>query len=337
MRAGYRSTALSALHIQPSLFGHSTMPRCHSGLVQRRRLVSSASNSDESRTGAGFAGNSADEQHQRQGHNSRPRHSTVAHATAGTATWDDSHSGSGHSSTEDSQQKQQGCGCGSHGNSHNSSRTQSQFHSHNGHQHQHNGHHHHHGHHHYHTDLSSGGSSNPVLSVLGKTGLFSLAEHLERHTAYTVTSISCFIAALLLPYAAAQGLLQAATAALLAKAALAVTYILSGIPQLAETVGAAVSGKIDTHVLMSLSIVGTLYMGMAQEGALLLLLFRVSHLLEDRLTEKAAGSLQRLFDSVPDAAAVVEVEENGAPRVSTTQQVLLSQTIWDLGIFSTVV
>lgn len=57
------------------------------------------------------------------------------------------------------------------------------------------------------------------------------------------------------------------------------------------------------------------------QGALLLLLFRVSHLLEDRLTEKAAGSLQRLFDSVPDAAAVVEVEDNGAPKVSTTQQV----------------
>lgn len=63
----------------------------------------------------------------------------------------------------------------------------------------------------------------------------------------------------------AQGLLQVATAALLSKAALAVTYALSGIPQLAETVSAAVSGKIDTHVLMSLSIVGTLYMGMAQE------------------------------------------------------------------------
>lgn len=57
------------------------------------------------------------------------------------------------------------------------------------------------------------------------------------------------------------------------------------------------------------------------QGALLLLLFRVSHLLEDRLTEKAAGSLQRLFDSVPDSAALVEVEESGAPRVATTQQV----------------
>jgi hypothetical protein len=111
----------------------------------------------------------------------------------------------------------------------------------------------------------TGTSGNPVLSVLSKTGLFSLAEHLEHHTAYTVTSVSCFIAALLLPYCAAQGFLQAATAAALGKAALGLTYLLSGVPQLAETVGAAAAGKVDTHVLMSLSVIGTLYMGMAQE------------------------------------------------------------------------
>lgn len=58
------------------------------------------------------------------------------------------------------------------------------------------------------------------------------------------------------------------------------------------------------------------------QGALLLLLFRVSHQLEDRLTEKAAGSLQRLFDSVPDSAVVVEVEAgSGAPKVATSQEV----------------
>jgi hypothetical protein len=58
------------------------------------------------------------------------------------------------------------------------------------------------------------------------------------------------------------------------------------------------------------------------QGALLLLLFRGSHQLEHRLTEKAAGGLQRLFDSVPDRAVVVEVEEgSNAPRVATSQEV----------------
>jgi hypothetical protein len=58
------------------------------------------------------------------------------------------------------------------------------------------------------------------------------------------------------------------------------------------------------------------------QGALLLLLFRASHQLEDRLTEKAAGSLQRLFDSVPDRAVVVEVQQgSNAPQVATSQEV----------------
>jgi cation transport ATPase len=64
---------------------------------------------------------------------------------------------------------------------------------------------------------------------------------------------------------------------------------------------------------------------------LLLLLFRGSHQLEHRLTEKAAGGLQRLFDSVPDRAVVVEVEEgSNAPRVATTQEVWTGKACaWD--------
>jgi hypothetical protein len=71
------------------------------------------------------------------------------------------------------------------------------------------------------------------------------------------------------------------------------------------------------------------------QGALLLLLFRCSHQLEHRLTDKAAGGLQRLFDSVPDRAVVVEVEQgSNAPKVATSQEVragkteLLSMTLW---------
>jgi cation transport ATPase len=120
-----------------------------------------------------------------------------------------------------------------------------------------------------HTD-AAGSSDSKVLSALARTGLFSAAEHLEHQPAYTVASVSCFAAALLLPYAAGGSLLPAATAALLAKAALTVTYVLSGLPQLAETLFAAVAGKIDTHVLMSLSVLGTLYMGLAQEVRVLI-------------------------------------------------------------------
>jgi hypothetical protein len=88
-------------------------------------------------------------------------------------------------------------------------------------------------------------------------GLFSLADAIERSSAATAAAIGAFALSLLLPAAAA--------AAPVASAALAVTFVLSGIPQLAETIEAVLAGKLDTHVLMSLSAVGCLYMGLAQE------------------------------------------------------------------------
>lgn len=60
----------------------------------------------------------------------------------------------------------------------------------------------------------------------------------------------------------------------------------------------------------------------------MLLLFRASHQLEHRLTEKAAGGLQRLFDSVPDRAVVVEVEAgSNAPKVASSQEVREEQGV----------
>jgi hypothetical protein len=80
-----------------------------------------------------------------------------------------------------------------------------------------------------------------------------------------VASVACFIASLLLPYLASSALVPAAFAAALGKVAITTTFALSGLPQLAETLLAFAARKVDTHVLMSLSVVGTLYMGMAQE------------------------------------------------------------------------
>jgi hypothetical protein len=47
--------------------------------------------------------------------------------------------------------------------------------------------------------------------------------------------------------------------------ALSGTFLLSALPQTVEAVCVAASGKIDTHVLMSLAVIGTLLLGMAQE------------------------------------------------------------------------
>lgn len=210
MKTGLRSSAFPALHCQPSLLGPSTlMPRCHSGVLHRRTMTSNAPSSDDGRTSQCSAGCSSSEHHHHGTHSSSTRRSTTAHAAAGAATWDNSYDGADQSSTQQQQDEQQGCGCSSSTHSQSHSRSESHKHSHNGHHHHHHsGHDHHHHHHHYHTDAAS--SSNPVLSALSKTGLFSLAEHLERHTAYTITSVSCFVAALLMPYIAAQVALNSA-------------------------------------------------------------------------------------------------------------------------------
>eukprot|EP00951_Prasinocladus_malaysianus_P007179 scaffold51589_cov25-Prasinocladus_malaysianus.AAC.1 len=59
-------------------------------------------------------------------------------------------------------------------------------------------------------------------------------------------------------------------------------------------------------------------------GALLLLLFKLSHVLEDSLTVAAQGDLRALFDSVPATASVVKLGTDGEPDLSTEVQVAAS-------------
>ena len=52
------------------------------------------------------------------------------------------------------------------------------------------------------------------------------------------------------------------------------------------------------------------------KGALLLLLFQLSHTLEERFTTRARGNLERLFADLPRKATVVEVDPlSGAPQL----------------------
>lgn len=60
-------------------------------------------------------------------------------------------------------------------------------------------------------------------------------------------------------------LLPQGQAPLLASAALCVPWVLSGVPQIVESLCMAASGVLNTHVLMALAALGTLYMGMPQE------------------------------------------------------------------------
>ena len=95
-----------------------------------------------------------------------------------------------------------------------------------------------------------------------------------------------------------------------------------------EAACVAGGGTLDIHVLMSLAVLGTLVLGMAEEvssalnpyilnnalqgffvssspfcsrlqGTLLMLLFQISHFLEENFTSRARGSIERLFSSIP--------------------------------------
>lgn len=57
------------------------------------------------------------------------------------------------------------------------------------------------------------------------------------------------------------------------------------------------------------------------QGALLLVLFQVSHALEHALTDRAEGNLKRLFDRVPDQAVLVDLDAQGAPQIAAARQV----------------
>eukprot|EP00798_Chlamydomonas_sp_ICE-L_P027121 gene27121-2349_t len=135
-----------------------------------------------------------------------------------------------------------------------------------------------------------------------------------------LTSITCFIVATLVGIQSVSSVLPASAAAVIKTVALATTFLLSGTPQIVEAFCVAGGGNIDTHVLMILAALGTLYLGMAHEGALLLLLFQVSHTLEGKFTSRAQGSLDALFSSIPTQATVVSLDGTGGPAMSTASQ-----------------
>jgi cation transport ATPase len=54
----------------------------------------------------------------------------------------------------------------------------------------------------------------------------------------------------------------------------------------------------------------------AAQGALLLVLFNVSHALEHALTERAQGDLAGLLERAPQTAALVTLRADGAPDLA---------------------
>ncbi|KAK9839980.1 hypothetical protein WJX74_001427 [Apatococcus lobatus] len=154
-----------------------------------------------------------------------------------------------------------------------------------------------------------------------RTGLLQAADHLRDNTAVSAAiSIFMGLAALAAWQVGATGgaqVLPVHVAKTLCSALIASIYVMAGIPELVDLAFNLTAGHIDTHVLMTLAVFGTLAIGSALEGALLMVLFQVSHTVEHRLTQRASGSLVSLLDRMPQGAHKLEVHEDGRPDMNS--------------------
>ena len=79
--------------------------------------------------------------------------------------------------------------------------------------------------------------------------------------------------------------------------------------------------KLNIHVLTTVAVFGTVALGCALEGALLLVLFATAHAVEERLTRHAQGDLRALWASVPASAALVPMRPDGSPDLAAATRV----------------
>lgn len=117
-----------------------------------------------------------------------------------------------------------------------------------------------------------------------------------------------------------------ALCAKLAQASVTLVYLLCAPASLLDLMYGLAALKIDVHLLMSLAAFGAAALGAATEGALLLVLFQLSHWLEDVIEGRAKGDLSALFASIPTEACLIEYDAAaGMPRVDTQRDVSVTQ------------
>ncbi|GMH39781.1 hypothetical protein BSKO_07679 [Bryopsis sp. KO-2023] len=193
--------------------------------------------------------------------------------------------------------------------------------------HHHHHHHHHHDHSHSHETLGCCSSnakdttlSNEIREMLSFGGFLDLVHELEHSTMAIGVSASVLILSTFCGWLSG-GEYLGQIGSLCEQAGLVVVFLLSATPLLVDGVLRVAKGQVDTHVLMALAVCGSLYLGLPHEGALLLLLFQGSHVLEDKFTKEAEYSLKGLLDSVPEQATLVKMTDRGSPDLAKVDPV----------------
>lgn len=107
---------------------------------------------------------------------------------------------------------------------------------------------------------------------------------------------------------------------------LAGVYFLVGIPSLIHAIEDVIELDINIDVLMTFAAFSSVLIGSPMEGALLLVLFDVSHQMEDMVSEKAKGAIASLHKLSPSRASVVQ--EDGTLLERSVKDIVVGETIF---------
>eukprot|EP00898_Chlorokybus_atmophyticus_P009250 jgi/Chlat1/955/Chrsp108S01429 len=159
-------------------------------------------------------------------------------------------------------------------------------------------------------------------------GVIRLADALRENIWAIGASGALLLGSAVIPYVAP----TLAAAATVVKACTAATYFLIGVPAGLDMVHDLLGGNVNIHVLMSLAAFACVFMGSGQEGALLLVLFNLSHAAEEFLTARATIDVRNLKSMSPEVALVVQQQADGSyttsqPVAMPLRKVGLSETI----------
>ena len=156
-------------------------------------------------------------------------------------------------------------------------------------------------------------------ALLKALGLARLAARLRASVLALAVSWGCLLLTGLCTAFARLTLLPPPLAAAVGAGATALVYLLAGLPEFLDVAHDLAGARVNIHVLTTLAVFGTVALGCATEGALLLVLFATAKAVEAKLTQHAAGDLRALWAAVPKTALVVTRRLDGAADLTTAQ------------------
>lgn len=153
---------------------------------------------------------------------------------------------------------------------------------------------------------------NALTAFYRTTRLGWIADRLKGNVAVCAIAWVCLIVGGIAHLCRHMGM-ESPTSISIETAATAAVYALAGTSEFVDVSYELAVGNVNIHVLTTLAVAGTVLLGCAIEGAMLLVLFASAHFVEDRLTGHARGDLRSLWATVPGEATIVELNEDGSP------------------------